>query len=113
MERTNLLSINLKAYQRAKKKTLAEFSEELGIAKSTIQSVMMDGNTTMDTLIRVANALQVSLDELVFGELPVKRMNDVQCFLKEINCFVELSPEKQKRFRYLLDELLKLCENDD
>lgn len=113
MERTNLLSINLKAYQRARRKTLAEFSEELGVAKSTIQSVMVDGNTTLDTLVRVANALQVSLDELVFGELPVKRMNYIQCFLKDIGWFVKLSPEKQERFCYLLGELLKLCEYDD
>lgn len=94
MERDNNLSGNLKAYQNARRKNLAEFSEELGIARSTIQSIMVDGNTTVDTLVRMANALHVSLDELVFGELPAKRLDDVQHFLRDVGWFVNLSPEK-------------------
>ena len=42
----------------------------MGIPKSTVQAIMMDGNTTVDTLIRMANALNISLDDLVFGESP-------------------------------------------
>ena len=87
MERNNHLSENLKAYQRAKKKSLAEFSQELGVARSTVQSVMTDGNTTVDTLVRMANALHVSLDDLVFGQLPIKELDDVQLFLRNIGWF--------------------------
>lgn len=112
MERNNNLSDNLKAYQNARRKNLAEFSEELGIARSTIQSIMVDGNTTVDTLVRMANAIHVSLDELVFGTLPAKRLDDVQHFLRDVGWFVKLSPEKQESFRYLLTELLKLLEYD-
>ena len=73
MEKSNFLSENLKAYQMAHSKSLLEFSEELGIPKSTIQSIISDGNTTLDTLIRMAKALDASLDELVFGDLPAKQ----------------------------------------
>ena len=43
MKRDNHLSDNLKVYQRERGKTLSEFSREIGIAKSTLQSVMVDG----------------------------------------------------------------------
>lgn len=110
MERNNLLSSNLRAYQTAHNKSLLEFSEELGIPKSTIQSIISDGNTTLDTLIRMANALDVSLDELVFGNFPIrqKQLHDLQYFLHEIGCFTKLPPEKQEVFRCHLNELLKL-----
>lgn len=112
VERNNHLSENLKAYQSAKKKSLAEFSQELGVARSTVQSVMTDGNTTVDTLVRMANALHVSLDDLVFGQLPIKELDDVQLFLRNIGWFTKLSIEQQKKFRYHLHELLKLLEYD-
>ncbi len=112
MERNNHLSDNLKAYQRVRNKNLAGFSVELGITRSTVQSIMVDGNTTVDTLVRMANALHVSLDELVFGELPTKRLDDVQHFLNDVGWFVKLSPEKQESFRYHLETLLKLLEYD-
>ena len=57
MERTNHLSDNLKAYKEGMGKSLSDFARELSIPKSTIQAAMADGNTTLDTLIRIANAL--------------------------------------------------------
>ena len=112
MERSNHLSKNLKAFQQERGKAQAEFSEELGIPKSTVQAIMVDGNTTVDTLIRMANALNVSLDDLVFGELPLKKMYDVQRFLCDVGWFMKLNAEKQGKFRYHLGGLLKLLEYD-
>lgn len=115
MGKNNLLSENLKAYQMARSKSLLEFSEELGIPKSTIQSIISDGNTTLDTLIRLANALDVSLDELVFGNFPIrqKQLHDLQYFLHEVGCFTKLPPEKQEMFCYHLGELLRLLEYEN
>lgn len=93
-----------------KGKTLAEFSLELDIPKSTLQSVMVDGNTTVDTLVRMSNALNESLDKLVFGEHQTKRIEDVKRFLDEVSWFVKLSSEKQEKFRYHLNEMLMLLD---
>ena len=112
MERNNHLSENLRAYQNAKNQTLAEFSQELGVARSTVQSIMVDGNTTVDTLVLMANALQVTLDDLVFGGSPIKNTRDVQHFLRNVGWFTRLPGEKQEKFRYHLHELLKLLEYD-
>ena len=67
MDRTNQLAQRLHELQFDRRMTQAQFSREIGLPRSTLQSIMTDGNTTVDTLIRIANALEVSLDELVFG----------------------------------------------
>ncbi len=115
MEKSNLLSSNLRAYQTARNKSLLEFSDELGIPKSTVQSIMLYGNTTLDTLIRLAKALDVSLDELAFGDLPTKQkqLHDLQYFLHEVSWFTKLPPEKQEMFCYHLGELLRLLEYEN
>ena len=105
MKRSNHLSKNLKVFQQERGKTQAEFSEELGIPKSTVQAIKVDGNTTVDTLIRMANALNVSLVDLLFGELPLKKIHDVQRFLCDVGWFMKLNAEKQEKFRYHLGEL--------
>ena len=111
MERTNNLSSNLKAYQMLQGRSLAEFSAELGIPRSTVQSAMVEGNTNLDTLIRMANALHITIDELVFGSVPAKA-DKLLRFLRHLHWFAKLSLEKQTKFRYHLGELLKLLECD-
>lgn len=93
-----------------KGQTLTEFSSELDIPKSTLQSVMIDGNTTVDTLIRMSSALNESLDTPVFGECQTKRISDVMQFINEVSWFVMLSSEKQEKFRYHLNEMLLLLD---
>lgn len=116
MEQSNSLSKNLKEFQRARGKTLTEFSEELGIAKSTVRSVMEGGNTTLYTLIHFANALHTDLDSLVFGRPATRRDDEPQDFLhvllQALGWFATLSSEKQKRLQSLLIEILMLLEHD-
>ena len=114
MERINRLAENLRIYQRERGKTMAEFSAELGIARSTLQSVMMDGNTTADTLIRVANGLNVTLDELVFGDGSKPAQTDrMQGMLDHMDFYVRMSAQKRLRFREYLDKLLNLLDEGD
>ena len=112
MERNNHLSDNLRAYQREREQTLSEFSRELGIAKSTLQSVMADGNATVDTLIRMANALGVSLDELVFDRIPPTRLDKIHYLISELNWYMRLPAQKQDLFRSYLTELFHLLQDN-
>lgn len=66
MEPHNYLSQNLRAYQKLKKLSLAEFSRELDIPQSTLKSILKDGNTTLETVIRISRRLDSSLDLLVY-----------------------------------------------
>ena len=113
MEKANHLSENLRAYQRAQGKSLAELSTEFGIARSTIQSVMADGNTTLDTLIRIADATHCSLDELVFGGQSARQMDGVRSFMGQMEWFAGLPAEKQEKFAFHLMEMIKLLEHDE
>ena len=112
MEKDNNLSNTLKTLCRERGKSLAEFSSELGIPKTTMQSVINTGNTSLDTLIRLSNASGLSLDELVFGEVLAQYGIHVSTMLRNLDCYSKLPEKKQKLFRYHLDELLKLVGYD-
>ena len=112
MERENRLSQNLSAIRNALyPKTLSEIADEIHISKSTLQSAIATGNVNLDTAIRIANALHISLDTLVFGTLESRKVNFLQQQLRVFSWYVLLPPNKQKQFLYHLSELLKLLGN--
>ena len=113
MERDNHLSDNLKAYQRARDETLTEFSSYLGIARSTLRSVMVDGNTTVDTLVRIANALGVTLNELVFGRVPPAWMDRLQGLVSTMGWYVQLPAYKQGLLLYHLSGICLLMGEEE
>lgn len=80
MEKKNLLSENLKSYQKLQKLSLMEFSKELDVPKSTLRAILRDGNTTLDTAIRISEHMGIGLDELVYGS----RFSDKQLIIKYI-----------------------------
>ena len=109
MEKSNNLSRKLKEMQAEKGKSQAEFSRELGIAQSTIQSIMKEGNTTLDTLIRISIATESSLDELVFGDSARKATRE---FLSVLNCYNDLPEGKQGEVQLHVNALLELFNNE-
>lgn len=114
MERSNNLSNNLKAFQRAQNRSLTEFPRLLGVPKSTLQSVMLDGNTTLDTLIYLADALGVTLDQLVFGADLDETIGCTQWLLSGASWFAKLPPQQQKKLHAYIDAILDLIEaNND
>lgn len=80
MEKKNLLSENLKAYQKSQKLSLLEFSKELDIPKSTLRAVLQDGNTTLDTTLRISEHMSMGLDSLVHD----RQFSDKQFIMKHI-----------------------------
>ncbi len=106
MEQYNHLAENLRLYQQMRDETLAEFSAELGIARSTLQSILIDGNTTVDTLIRLHNSMHLSLDELVFGE-HTDGASTADIFAAQ-RWFAELPPEKQNQVMFHLNALYNM-----
>lgn len=70
MERKSRLADNLNAYRIVHHLSLEKFALKLKIPKTTLQSAISSRNATLYTLVRIANALNCSLDELVFGQFP-------------------------------------------
>ncbi len=112
MKRKNNLSDNLRAVQKARHVTQAEFARMLDMPKSTLQTVMDSGNTTLDTLINIAANLNVSLDELVFGAEQSGRQWLVEAMIHSVSWFTQQPAERQKLLCYHLNSLLDIltCE---
>ena len=59
MNNPNHFRENLQVIKEESGLSLTKFSERLEMPRSTIQSVMDDGHTSLDTACRIANALQL------------------------------------------------------
>ncbi len=45
--------------------SLTNFSKETCVARSTLQAILRDGNTTLDTACRISNSLNMPLSSLI------------------------------------------------
>lgn len=72
---------------------------------------MYDGQTSLDTACRIANALQLPLSTLTGGELPPEKAEVLHSALILVDWYCDLSSEKQKNIRnafaVILDEVEK------
>ena len=102
---------NLQTLKEVSQLSITQFSEALNLPKSTVQSIMDNGHTTLDTACRIANALQIPLSTLTGGELQPERAEVLHSALIVVGWYCELSAEKQKTIRtgfgMILDELEK------
>ena len=102
---------NLQALKEESGLSLTRFSQKLDMSRSTLQSIMYDGQTTLDTACRIANALQLPLSTLTGGELPPEKAEVLHSALVVMNWYCNLSAEKQKNIRnafaVILDEVKK------
>ena len=112
MKRRNNLSNNLKAFQKARHITQTEFAQALDLPKSTLQAVMLDGNTTLETLIHMANALDVTLDELVFDSCLAEKEGMIRWLLTGASWYAEQTAEGQEQLRYHIRGILELLKRD-
>lgn len=96
MEKANLLSKNLKAYQKSQGLSLMEFAEELDVPKSTLRAILKDGNTTLETAIRIAGGMGTGLDSLVHG----RKFSDQQFILMHLEragAWLASFPEEERK----------------
>ncbi len=87
---------NLEAIRKINGQSLAEFAKEAGIPKSTLQSVRVNGSTTLDTAIRIADALGLPLDSLIGDEQMPRKADLVQHILTSVGWFQGLSSGEQE-----------------
>lgn len=112
MKRENHLSENLRAYQKIKGYTQAELSAELGVPVSTLQTILSSGNTTLDTVIRVSNAMDASLDELVCRQQSPELHAKLRQLMFEFTWYAEMNADQQELVRYHVGELLSIIKRD-
>ena len=103
---------NLRQVKEARRLTLTDLSNVLDMSRNTLQSVITDGNTSLYTACRIANALQVPLCTMVNGELKQGKAEVLQGFLSVLNWFADLTPLKKKAVRSAFGTILQIIEND-
>ena len=109
MRSPELFSKNLEAIRAFNGQSIAEFAQEVGIAKSTLHSVRISGgNTTLDTAIRIADRLKLPLDSLVGDEYLPEKVNIIRYLLQSIDWFQELSGSEQEETVFHFQKILEV-----
>ena len=100
------LARNLALIRSLRRLSMEEFAGELGIAKSTLQSILQTGNTTLDTLLRISGSLKVSLDTLVNDGFEKQTAVPLKTLLPLFDWFRTLNAEQQQSVIFHLEKIL-------
>lgn len=95
MDRHRIFANNLTAIQGLRQMSIAEFAKEIGIPPSTWQAVLKDGNTTLNTAIRISEGVGVSLDKLTGDDVLPARVTALGGFMQMFSFYCSLSAEQQ------------------
>ena len=113
MRQTNNIADTLKALQAQKGMNMAEFANEIGIPLSTLHSVETSGNTSLNTLLQIADGTGKSLDELVYGvKHDSERLEAERFILRQLEFFSQLSQREQVEAECHFKELVRLFRRD-
>lgn len=111
MEKHKIFARNLEIIRKINGQSIAELAKDIDIPKSTLQSVRMSGNTTLDTAVRIADGLRLPLDSLTSDQNLAEKVDIVQHLLQSVEWFRDLSADDQDEvllhFRRILEVLGK------
>lgn len=86
---------NLNTIRRFKNYSLKEFAQRLDIPKSTLQSILEDGNTSLNTALYIAERLEVPLSTLTGEIIPAELLDSILALMKCLSKFADLPGEAQ------------------
>ena len=108
MEKHKLFARNLEAIRRINGQSIAEFAKAADVPKSTLQSIRLNGHTTLDTAIRISNALNLPLDSLAGDSYMPEKIDLAQHLLKSVGWFQVLSDEEQEKVLFHFQQILEV-----
>ena len=90
-----LLGRNIRKQRKEKKYTLEQLAEKLDVSTTFIGQIeRAKGIPSLETLVKIANVLEISADSLLFGDLDAKSGNSY--FIKRIAELTETFTQKDK-----------------
>lgn len=111
MEKHEIFARNLETIRCYRNQSVGEFSKEIGVPKSTLQSVRNSGHTTLDTAIRIADGLGLPLDNLISDSRLAEKVELARHLLQSIECLRGLSRSDQeeviRHFQRILEVICK------
>lgn len=108
MDKLELFAKNLEAIRKVNGQSLAEFAKEIGIPKSTLQSIRISGNTTLNTAIQISEGLKIPLDSLVNDDRLVEKINIVRYLLHGLDGLQALSIDKRSKIVLHVQKILEV-----
>ena len=103
----------IRAFKEKRGKSLSEFSEELEISRSSLQSYLAGtGNPNIETILHLAEKLGVDPIFLITNGLSATQINILYKMLDVTEEAAKLPPERRKRFAELLAEVLQLWDGE-
>lgn len=108
MDKHQIFAKNLEAIREINRRSLGEFSKELGIPKSTLQSVLNSGNTTLDTALRISEGLNLPLDSLTGDSRLAEKLDIVKYLLQGLSWFQTLSAGDQEEIVLHVRKILEV-----
>ncbi len=101
-----LLGNQIRKYRKEKQYTLEQLAEKLDVSTTFIGQIeRAKGIPSLETLVKIANVLEVSTDSLLFGDLNLKAGNNY--FVKEVEKRTESFTKKEKEILLNFIELFE------
>ena len=96
MSKPDNFGANLRALKEEQRLSLTEFSAALNIPRTTLQSVLENGQTTLDTACRISEALEIPLSVLTDDRFPMENVAVLHGFLMMFGWYSDLSKGMQQ-----------------
>ena len=100
MDKCQNIANNVKDILKQQGKTMTEFSEEIGISRTTLQSISKRKNMSLNTAILIADGLGIPIDILAKNEHICTTFNMAEMWVQCMECYAALPQEKQSVFLY-------------
>lgn len=108
LDKTRIFAKNLNALRKSHGWSVGDMATHAGIPKSTMQTALTSGRTTLDTAMRIADGLGLSLDSLVSDDLLVQKISTTQYLLQAVEWFQALSDSEQEEVAQHVQRILEL-----
>ena len=106
-----LLGQSVRKYRKLKGYTLEQLAERLDVSTTFIGQIeRATGKPSLETLVKIANALEVSTDTLLFGDLSAKAGSSH--FLKKVEEMTEDFTHKERDLLLKNIEILRSMKGD-
>ena len=106
------LSNSLRALCEARSLTLQEFAEEINIPRTTLQSIFAEGNTTLETLMRISEGTGLPPEMLLQDDAAPRKIGVARWLLQGVACYDELTEFQQQKLADYIDGIMEVVGND-
>lgn len=106
-------ALRLREIRQEQRLSLTGFAEVLQVPKSTLQSILRCGQTSLDTACRISNTLEVPLSALVDDGYTQPGTESLTSLMRNLNWFICLPEWKQGLVIQMITQLLEVIQDEN